>query len=68
MKKISAGYLISFGFGSAVGAVIFDYFAHDSIDWFRALFIGVFVTISLIGFFRIINKLKIRETDTVTKN
>ena len=53
MKKLSTGLLITFGFGSAFGNVIFDFFVHESIDWIRALFVGLFVTISLIVYNRI---------------
>ena len=53
MKKLTAGLLISFGFGSAFGIVIYDYFVHGGIDWIRSLLVGLFVTISLIVFNRL---------------
>jgi hypothetical protein len=53
MKKLTTGLLISFGFGSAFGIVIYDYFVHDNIDWIRALLVGIFVTISLLAYNRI---------------
>jgi hypothetical protein len=53
MKKLTIGILISFGFGSAFGIVIYDYFVHNNIDWIRSLLVGIFVTISLIAFNRI---------------
>jgi hypothetical protein len=53
MKKLTTGLIISFGLGSAIGTVIYDYFVHNNIDWIRSLLVGIFVIISLIAFNRI---------------
>ncbi|MEI7420899.1 MAG: hypothetical protein WCK18_02345 [Prolixibacteraceae bacterium] len=50
MNKLTGGLIISFGFGSAFGIVIYDYFVHGNIDWIRSLLVGIFVAISLIAF------------------
>jgi hypothetical protein len=53
MKNMTIGILISFGFGSALGITIYDYFVHENVDWIRSLLVGLFVTISLMVFNRL---------------
>ncbi len=53
MKKWDLKTILGLGIGLVLGNVIYDYFAHDSINWIRAIFAGILVVIMMVVFQKI---------------
>ena len=43
MKNWNFKSFIGIGVGLTIGMILYDYLAHDSIGWIRAIFVGILV-------------------------
>jgi|GEM_PF-2099405 len=50
LKNYSWKSIAGFALGMALGSVIYDYFFHESVDWGKAVFQGIFITVILFVF------------------